>query len=328
MLYAYLAAAALGLFAIGVVREPRRVSNGVWLGLACLFVLLWLLVRATESPWLDRVLGLVFLVVALVVAMILPLALIVNGAVMWRREGHRLANSLSLLAGLGIAATAVLLFVTGPSTNPWLNAPVGSFVFVVAYAGFVFGCFLLYSLLYGRLRRRRGFSAIIVLGAGLDSAKVPPLLESRLSLAIRLYRREEGRPLVVVSGGQGPGETTSEAAAMREHLLLRGIPAERIVVEDRATTTEENLRFSTELLDERTRHGYLAAVTNNYHVFRTAVTARRLGLRLDVAGAPTALYFLPSAFLREFAALLVHYRRTNIAAAAVLALVPWAMVVG
>lgn len=325
MLYAYLAAAALGLFAIGVLREPRRVSNAVWLGLAALFVVLWLVVRGTEAPWLGRLLGIGFLFVVVVVAMILPLALIANGLVMWRREGHRLANSLSLLAGLAIAGTAVLLFVTGPSTNPWVDAPVGSIAFVVAYTGFVFGCFLGYSLLYGRLRRRRGFSAIIVLGAGLDGAKVPPLLESRLTRAIRLYRRESAAPLLVVSGGQGPGETTTEAAAMREHLLRHGVPAERIVLEDRATSTEENLRFSTELLDERTRRGHLAAVTNNYHVFRTALTARRLGLRLDVAGAPTAWYFLPSAFLREFGALLVHYRRTNIAAAAVLALIPWSI---
>jgi uncharacterized SAM-binding protein YcdF (DUF218 family) len=327
VLYAYLAVAALGLFAIGVVREPRRVSNGVWLGLAGLFVVLWLVVRATEAPWLERLLGLGFLLVAIVVAMILPLALIANGIVMWRREGHRPANSLSLLAGLAIAGTAVLLFVTGPSTNPWVDAPVGSIVFVVAYTAFVFGCFLVYSLIYGRLRRRRGFGAIIVLGAGLDGGRVPPLLASRLSHGIRLYRRETEPPLLVVSGGQGPGETTTEAAAMREHLLRQGIPAEHIVLEDRASTTEENLRFSAALLDERTRRGHLVAVTNNYHVFRTALTARRLGLRLDVAGAPTAWYFLPSAFLREFGALLVHYRRTNIAAAVVLALIPWSILI-
>ncbi|GHF62341.1 uncharacterized SAM-binding protein YcdF (DUF218 family) [Amycolatopsis bartoniae] len=316
MLYAYLAAASLLLFAIGVGREPRRVSNAVWLGAAAVFGALWLLVPAGAVPWLARLLGFAFVVVA----MILPLVLILNGLVMLRREGRSLANLLSLLAGLALAATAVLAVATGPSTNPWVNAPVGSIVFVVAYAAFLFGCFLLYSLVYGRVRRHRGFTAIIVLGAGLANDKVTPLLASRLDRAVRIYRREGG-PVIVVSGGQGPGETITEAAAMRDYLISRGIPTDRIVEEDKATTTEENLRFSAALLG----NGPKIAVTSNYHVFRTAVTARRLGLRLDVAGAPTAAYFLPSAFLREFAALVVHYRLTNLAAAGVLALIPWAM---
>ncbi|GAA5150944.1 YdcF family protein [Amycolatopsis dongchuanensis] len=319
MLYAYLAAVALVLFVLGVAKEPRRVSNAVWLGTAALFALLELVVRAHEAPWLKTVLGVAFVVVA----MILPVALIANGVVMWRREGHRLRNLLSLLAGAGLAATAVLSLATGPSTNPWLNAPVGSVVFVVAYAAFLFGCFLLYSLVYGRLRRRRGFAAIIVLGAGLANGQVPPLLAARLDRAIRIFRQERHGPLIVVSGGRGPDETRTEADAMREYLVDRGIPADKILTEAEATTTEENLRLATALLPANRRP--LVAVTSNYHVFRTAVTARRLGLRLDVAGAPTARYFLPSAFLREFAALVAHYRLTNIAAAGLLALIPWAM---
>ena len=57
----------------------------------------------------------------------------------------------------------------------------------------------------------------------------------------------------------------------------------------------------------------MLAVTSNYHVFRTAVECRRLGLPFDATGSPTARYFLPSALLREFAALILHYRRTTAA---------------
>ena len=85
----------------------------------------------------------------------------------------------------------------------------------------------------------------------------------------------------------------------------KGVPDEEVVLEDQATTTEENLRYSKALLVERGLTGHVVAVTNNYHVFRTAVLSRKQGLRMQVVGAPTAWYFVPSAFLREFVALMV-----------------------
>ncbi len=171
----------------------------------------------------------------------------------------------------------------------------------------------------------------MVPGAGLSGEKVPPLLASRLDTAVRLYRRAARRgagPVVVVSGAQGPGETVTEAAAMREHLLAAGVPESRVLTEEEAVTTEENLRLSADLLARHGRRGRVVAVTNNYHVFRTAVIARRRRLDMAVVGAPTAWYFLPSAFLREFVALLAHYRRTNIAALAVLTVAPWVVAFG
>ncbi|MBY8849386.1 YdcF family protein, partial [Saccharothrix sp. MB29] len=100
-------------------------------------------------------------------------------------------------------------------------------------------------------------------------------------------------------------EDVSEAAAMRDYLVRRGVPDDRVLVEDRSTTTEQNLAYSARVLAEHGWQGRAVGVTNNFHVFRAAVTARRLRLRMQILGAPTAAYFLPSAFLREFAALLV-----------------------
>ncbi|WP_240542985.1 YdcF family protein [Solihabitans fulvus] len=166
---------------------------------------------------------------------------------------------------------------------------------------------------------------MIVLGSGLIGDRVPPLLASRLDRAVQCERRAaaEGRDLVlVVSGGQGADEDTSEAAAMRAYLLDRGVPAERILLEDKATTTEQNLRYGMDVLTGHGVAGRVLAVTNNYHVFRTAVLSRRLGLRLNVIGARTAAYFVPSAFLREFVALLAQYWRTNLAVCVLVAAGP------
>jgi uncharacterized SAM-binding protein YcdF (DUF218 family) len=317
---------ALAVFVVRVLREPRRLSNAVWLGITLMLALLCLTAEAAGMEWLAQILRYSFLVVVLAVSLVLPAALIVNGVVMWRREGRRIANLLSLLVGLGLVGVVAVFVFASPSDVVWINASAGSILLLFAYLAFLFCCLLVYSLLYSRIGRRTGVAAIVVPGSGLLGDKVPPLLAGRLDRAASLYRREVRsgmRPVIVVSGGQGPGETTTEAAAMRAHLIDHGLPEDQVLVEDQATTTKENLRLSADLLARHGHAGPAIAVTNNYHVFRTAVIARQLKLTFGVMGAPTALYFLPSAFLREFAALIAQYRRTNIAVGLILVALPW-----
>ncbi|MBM7773893.1 uncharacterized SAM-binding protein YcdF (DUF218 family) [Actinokineospora baliensis] len=322
MVFGVLALVALLVFAARVYREPRRLGNAVWLGIAAVLAGLWLLVALSGVQFLRAFLIWVAAAVALLVLLVLPLALIANGVVMWRREGRRLANLLSLLAGvaaLGVVGLTVAAMASGGS--PWLVAVAASVSLVAGYLAFLFIALVAYSAIYSRLGKRASAGAIIVLGAGLRGDKVPPLLKARLDRAVR-YREHRADALVVVSGGQGADELVSEAEAMSGYLREQGVPADRIVLEDRATTTEQNLRYSIALLDERGHTGKTVAVTNNYHVFRTAVLSRRLRLRVTVVGARTASYFVPSAFLREFVALLVFYRRTNLLLLLVLAVAP------
>lgn len=113
---------------------------------------------------------------------------------------------------------------------------------------------------------------------------------------------------MIPSGGQGHDETRPEGAAMAEYLQEQGVPAEDIAVEDRAVNTEQNLLLSARLQEEAGRPGSMAAVTNSYHALRTALLARRLKLDAEAVGAKTAFYYVPSAFLREFIALMLGHR--------------------
>ncbi|MEU4801499.1 ElyC/SanA/YdcF family protein [Actinosynnema sp. NPDC023587] len=307
MLYAILAVMTAVLFVLGVRRDRRRVANAVWLGLTLVFSLLWLVSRDDLPEWLDHVIGYAFVIALLGSGLVLPVVLIINGVVMLRREGRALGNLLSLLTGLAIITLAGVFIFAVADDRTWVHAVVGSLVITAAYVAFLFVSLLLYSIIYGKTGRRTGFDAVIVLGAGLMGDRVPPLLAGRLDRATRVYHREVTAghaPVIVVSGGRGADEETSEAVAMRGYLLDRGVPDDVIVLEDRATTTEENLRYSKALLEERGHTGRTVAVTNNYHVFRTAVLARRLRMRTEVIGSRTAWYFWPSAFLREFVAIL------------------------
>ncbi|WP_158893325.1 YdcF family protein [Amycolatopsis anabasis] len=324
MVYAFLSAVALAIFLIRTAREPRRLGNAVWLGVALVFGGLWLLFSG-RGLLADATSVLLLVLVALVV-LVLPAALIANGVVMWRREGRRPANLLSLLAGVALVALFGLCFyAVAYAKSTWVIVLAVSLTLVAGYLAFLFASLLVYSVLYGRMSRRSRADAIVVLGSGLLGDRVPPLLASRLDGAARRYRREVeagADPVIVVSGGQGPDELVSEAAAMSAYLRRAGIPERAILLEDRATTTDQNLRYSVALLQRHGRLGRVLVVTNNYHVFRTAVLSRRLKLRLGVIGVPTAAYFVPSAFLREFVALVAQYRRTNLAIGFVLAAGP------
>jgi uncharacterized SAM-binding protein YcdF (DUF218 family) len=87
------------------------------------------------------------------------------------------------------------------------------------------------------------------------------------------------------------------------------VPEERLALEDRSSTTRENMAFSREVI-ERHAGRDLSEVsvgfsTTNYHVFRGYVCAQQAGMRVEGMGSKTKAYFWPNAFLREFAGLLV-----------------------
>lgn len=132
----------------------------------------------------------------------------------------------------------------------------------------------------------------VVLGAGLGSDGAPaPILVARLDRA-----RGLSAPYLVVSGGKG------EAKAMRSYLTEHGVSPASILLEPRSRNTAENLRFSQELMDEVSPGARCVIVTSVFHVPRTRMMARRLGIHGDVTGAPVPWRLWPGALLRESAA--------------------------
>lgn len=314
----------LGVFALRFRRERRRFGNGVLLllGLLCAGGALVASGAAGAGPEV-----LVALVLALSPLLVLVLAglLIVNGAVMLHREGLRVANLLSAALGVALLVPYVLLVLAVLAGWKVLGALLLAVVLVASYLGFVLLSFLLYSVVYGMATRTDGAAAIVVHGSGLLGDRVPPLLASRLDRALGIWHTDRARgrtPLLVPSGGKGSDEKVSEAAAMTSYLAEYGVPAGDVLPEDRSTTTRENLLFSKHLLARQGIERNILLVTSNFHVLRTALLARSVGLDAQVTGAPTARYYLPSALLREFVGVLAEHKRLNIAVCAVLAALP------
>lgn len=91
--------------------------------------------------------------------------------------------------------------------------------------------------------------AVIVLGAGIHGERVSLPLARRLDIAIAYHKRNPDA-VIVVTGGQGRQELITEALAMERYLVERGVPQDRILQEDKSTSTLENLAFAKAILDE------------------------------------------------------------------------------
>jgi uncharacterized SAM-binding protein YcdF (DUF218 family) len=142
---------------------------------------------------------------------------------------------------------------------------------VLAWTGMVFAV-----MLKGRRDEARAVDAIVVLGAAQYEGRPSPVLRARLDHALDLYHRGLA-PVVIVTGGIGVGDTTSEAMVGRNYLARRGIPDSVIFMEARGLTTSESLHTVRAMVDELPGRSVLL-VSDPFHMLRLSILAGRLGM--------------------------------------------------
>lgn len=238
---------------------------------------------------------------------------IFNSQIMRTREGKSATAKLSALFGLNLLIAfptlAILLTFSMAAIPQIIRYVILYFLIIDIILCFLFAAYVLYSWMSQMIPLQQKVDYIIVLVSGIRSEEVPPLLKSRLDKGIEYYHKNP-KAKIVVSGGKGLDEPVSEAFAMRKYLKSQNISDNQILFEDRSTTTYENMLFSKKLiyedwLDKESSPSIIFS-TNNYHVLRGSLYAQRVKLKVQGVGAPTALYFLPTALIREYIALLLH----------------------
>jgi uncharacterized SAM-binding protein YcdF (DUF218 family) len=132
-------------------------------------------------------------------------------------------------------------------------------------------------LLTGRRDEARPADAIVVLGAAQYEGRPSPVLRARLDHALDLYRRGLA-PVVIVTGGVGVGDTTSEARVSRNYLAKHGVPDGAIMMEARGLTTSQSLHTVRTMLDGLPGRSVLL-VSDPFHMLRLSILADRLGMQ-------------------------------------------------
>ncbi|MEC0493286.1 YdcF family protein [Bacillus glycinifermentans] len=306
--------------AVILLKERRSFLGGMIFTFGGLSLSITLVLLGMEK--ISELSDSVSLVVLLIVYGFFPLLFfgicgyfIYNTRMMNTKEGRSATAKLSALLGINLTISVpafIYLVVMGGNKIPyWLGAILIFILLCDLLFSFFFVCYLFYSWMYQMIPFTKKIDYIIVLGSGIRSEDVPPLLRSRLDKAIEYYHKNP-EAKIVVSGGQGADEPVSEAFAMRKYLLSQNIPDEKILLEDQSTTTFENMTFSKNVIlqdwQKKNHEPSIIFSTNNYHVLRGGLYARKAGLKAQGVGAPTALYFLPTALIREYIALLVLYK--------------------
>ncbi len=144
---------------------------------------------------------------------------------------------------------------------------------------------------------------VIVLGCGLSGDKVSNDLAKRLNEAV-FYHEKNPDAVIIVSGGQGPQEEVAEAFAMKNYLVEKGIPEDKIIMEDKSTSTITNLANSHKIMqDKNLPDDSVVVVSQAYHIYRAVSYAEAEGLKATHLGADMRLGGLPSCCLREILAI-------------------------
>lgn len=130
---------------------------------------------------------------------------------------------------------------------------------------------------------------MLVLGTQVKQDGPCQSLRDRLDAAL-LHLKTQPDMQIIVAGGQGDDEPTTEAAAMSEYLVARGVAETQIWQEDKSRNTWQNLQNTKKLLAGKgldPENTHLLMVSNNFHIFRAKMLAVRSGLTVSTLAAPT-----------------------------------------
>lgn len=136
---------------------------------------------------------------------------------------------------------------------------------------------LVMVLVVSQQDERRPVDAIVVLGAAQYDGRPSPVLKARLDHAIALYERGVA-PVIIMTGGQAPGDTVSEAVVGRRYAIRAGVPAAAVLTERGGMTTVESMEAVSRLMGSREMKTAVL-VSDPFHMLRLKLLARQVGIR-------------------------------------------------
>lgn len=145
-------------------------------------------------------------------------------------------------------------------------------------------------------------ATVIVLGSKVSGTNPSADLWARIDAAAE-YLKDNPQANCIACGGQGRGESVTEASCICDSLVKKGIDPSRVMLEEKSTTTIENIANALTIIDKEDLNSQLAIVTDEYHEFRACSIARRQGASPYAVPAKTPNYILSSCWMRELLAL-------------------------
>lgn len=160
------------------------------------------------------------------------------------------------------------------------------------------------SIINAEKNEAKNETTIIVLGCQVRGNVPSQMLKLRIDAAYN-YLCENADATAILSGAKGNDELISEAECMYENLCEMGIDKSRLIIEDKSTNTDENIKNSLKIIEEKSLSKNIALATSDYHQKRAAMICRKYGLDAHAVNAKTPLYLAPVFYTREVGAVVV-----------------------
>ncbi len=151
---------------------------------------------------------------------------------------------------------------------------------------------------YSAMKPTQQNATVVILGCKVRGEAPSRMLVDRAKKAIE-YLNENPASVCIASGGQGDGEDISEAEALRRYLVANGIEEDRIYLEDKSTSTYENITFTASIIKENNLSANIVVASDNFHQLRASIFAERNGLKASPIGTNTWIFLLPGYWARE-----------------------------
>lgn len=316
--YSYSIIMNLGLVIFLVINILRQIN---------LIIIDWNLISINElyTNTLNSFSYFAFFILPLII--IMAIYSIITNIILIKKEGFKFQNVLGILFGISITIGAL----ASQSIYELIkNIELGRkelyikrFIDIGLNAVLCYFYCLTLATLYcnimaGKHKPKFDKDFVIILGSKIrDDGSLTPILKARVEKAIQFAKEQEEKSnkniIFIPSGGKGQDEVIAEAEAMKNYLIENGIRQERIIIENKATNTLQNMRFSKEKINEINENGKIIFSTTNYHVFRSGVIANNEGIDCEGIGSNTKWYFYTNALIREFIANLLLQRKQHIA---------------
>lgn len=149
-------------------------------------------------------------------------------------------------------------------------------------------------------------NTVIILGCAVYGEVPSIMLSARVNSAYN-YLISNDDAVAVLSGGQGNGESISEAQCMYKLLTNKGIDGDRLFIEDKSTNTSENIRYSKEIIKKNNLSENVAIASSDYHLKRATMIAEREGLSAKRISSRSGFFDVPTFFFRDTIAVIKEF---------------------
>lgn len=141
---------------------------------------------------------------------------------------------------------------------------------------------------------------LLILGCRVRGTTPEETLQMRIDAAAEYLKKNKDVIAIACGGIVHDDQYKSEAQAISESLVAQGVEIERIILEDKSTTTQENFRNAIEILDKMSDEKLKVAIlSSEHHLLRASLLAKKCGLQVTTVPAPSPKKLLLKNYARE-----------------------------